>query len=432
MSKSIVLWDAKNGASLPAMLSTPAEIVSYAAVLSEKQQKQIVAAFQIEAYDMAAEYTWKKAITKLKETLDTLGPKFIGEMLGDSSIDEFSSLEEVLTDYSCINLAEQLGVIGKTAALKLKQSNELITHYFSKNSDEEIDNLTAMQIVKASVQYILSEQDISIALEFSAFRDRLLSEALQSSDPEVIQIIQSPLFYLKTVLAILLSALKNKQGAQLENAGANINIIVPQIWENISETDKWNVGSAYKDVTADGNNVAVSAIKSLLLKVQGFDYVPENLRSSTFKSTANEVIETHFALNNFYNEPKVIKKLINLGKSIPIPAFTECFQAYLVVYIGNQYGVSHSAAALAGEQLKNTAYDKWLYYFNKIISSDIIILDKLQSDKPLSRFVDLVNSIEDFDLEDLNGNVLPLFRAISKNKNSHVKKEAEKLLKKLK
>lgn len=432
MSNKVIPWNGKNGIDFPSTVSTPPEIVTFAAVLSPKQQNQIVTAFNMEAYDMAAEYTWRKAITKLKETLDTLGTKFIGELLGDSTIDEYSSLDEVLTDYSTIQLAEQLGVIGTTAAIKLKQSNELITHFFSKNADEEIDNLTALQIVKNSIQYILSEQDISIALEFSNFRDRLLTETLNSSDKEVQQIIDSPLFYLKTVLTVLLSALKNKQGAQQENAGTNLNLIVPNIWDKLSETDKWNIGLAYKDVTADGNNVGVSAIKNLLLKTKGFDYVPENLRSSTFKKVAQEVLNVHFALNNFYNEPKVIRKLINLGTSIPIPALTECLQAYLVVFIGNQYGYSISAADIVEEQFKLISYDKWLYYFNKILLVDDIILLKLTYTKPFDRFKSLLESIEELDITDLNAEIQPLIKGILNNKQSFVRTECVKLLKKIK
>src|SRR5438093_13363164 len=113
---NIQIWQGPNGITIPATAKEPNDIVPYAHYLSEKQKKQIVSAFQIEAYDMAAEYAWKKAMVKLKETIFTLGMKFIGEMLERSDINESSSIENVLTDYNTIQLAEQLGVIGTTAA----------------------------------------------------------------------------------------------------------------------------------------------------------------------------------------------------------------------------------------------------------------------------------------------------------------------------
>ncbi|MBS1683310.1 MAG: hypothetical protein JSS76_01045 [Bacteroidetes bacterium] len=395
--KSLELWQGPNGINLPATLKEANEVVPYANYLSENQKKQIVSAFQIQAYDMAAEYAWKKAMVKLKETIATLGMKFVGEMIGREDFDETTSVDTEVTDYTAIKIAEQLGVIGATAALKLRQSNELITHYFSKNADEELDYTSAFSIVKSSIQYVLGEQDISIAIEFSKFRDRLLNESLKLSDPQVEQVINSPLFYLRTVMTILLSSARNDVGAKLENSLANLNLIVPPIWPNLAEGDRWNIGTAYRDVTASGNTIAASGIKNALLKVGGFDYVPENLRSITFIRTAQQVIETHFAYNNFYNEPAVVSKLSSLGNTIPTPALIECFQAYLVVYLGNRYGISREAAPIAEKELSKISKERWRYYFEKVIQSDETILYKIIS-IGVTRFCTLLkqNGLDDF------------------------------------
>jgi len=399
---NIQIWQGPNGIELPPTVKEASEIVPYANYLSAKQKNQIIAAFQIEAFDMAAEYAWKKAMVKLKETIATLGMKFVGEMIGRDDFDETTSIDTEITDYTAIQIAEQLGVIGTTAALRLRQSNELITHYFSKNAEEQLDYATAFSIVKSSVQYVLGEHDISIALEFSKFRDRLLNETLKLSDPQVDQLINSPLFYLRTVITILLSSARNDIGAKLEHSLANLNLIVPNVWDNLSESDKWNIGTAYRDVTASGNTIAASGIKNALLKVNGFDYVPENLRSVTFIKTAKQVIETHYSFNNFYNEPAIVSKLSNLGSTIPSPALIECFQAYLAVYLGNSYGISIAAAPIAERELSKISKERWYYYFEKVIHNDEIVLSKTNSSQIL-RFSRL-----------LNGNGLTDFKGLPK------------------
>lgn len=396
---NIQIWQGPNGIELPATVKEASEIVPYANYLSPKQKNQIIAAFQIEAFDMAAEYAWKKAMVKLKETIATLGMKFVGEMIGKDDFDETTSIDTEITDYIAIQIAEQLGVIGTTAALKLQQSNELITHYFSKNAEEQLDYSTAFSIVKSSVQYVLGEHDISIALEFSKFRDRLLNETLKLSDAQVDQLINSPLFYLRTVITILLSSARNDIGAKLEHSLANLNLIVPNVWDNLSESDKWNIGTAYRDVTASGNTIAASGIKNALLKVNGFDYVPENLRSVTFIKTAKQVIETHYSFNNFYNEPAIVSKLSNLGSTIPSPALIECFQAYLAVYLGNSYGISIAAAPIAERELSKISKERWHYYFEKVIHNDEIVLSKTNSTQ-IVRFSRLLNGNG---LTDFNG-----------------------------
>lgn len=432
MNNDIVLWKGFDGQVIPVNKSEAQEIIPYAISLTPKQQSHIVNAFNMEAYDMAAEFAWKKAMTKLKETISTLGMKFIGELLNRDDIDEYSTIDSSLTDYSTINLAEQLGVIGSTAALKLRQANELITHFFSSHSDEELDKLSAMSIVKSSVQYVLSEENISIAIEFSNFRKRLLGESLSISDTQVDQLVNSPVFYLKTVLTILTSAIKSEQGAKLENSLANLNLILPNIWNKITEIDRWNIGTTYRDVTAAGNTIASSGVKNALLKVKGFDYVPENLRSVTFQKAAKAVIETHFSYNNFYNEPAVVRRLSNLGSIIPSPALLDCFQAYIAVYIGNRYGVSTKAAQIAEEKLSEISSDRWQYYFERGIQDDEVILNKLYSGIGFSKLKSFLERNKLSTFEEMPKLNQDLYDAIIKTNIHKAKLIIERMLSKVK
>lgn len=428
----IQIWQGPNGIGIPTNLQKPSEIVAYANRLTPKQQNQIINAFKLEAFDMAAEYAWKKAMAKLKKTLAGLGGKFIGEMLGRDDIDEFTPIEQELTDYNAIRLAEQLGVIGKTAAIKLRQADELISHFFTDEADEEIDYGTAFQIVRSSVDYILGIQDISVAIQFSNFRDRLLSETLKADDEVVDQIMNISLFYLRTINTVLLSSIKYDQGAKFEHAINNFNLIIHQMWEKLAESDKWNIGMAYRDVTADGNIKAVKGLKNALLKVNGFDFVPENLRSLTFKKAAKDVIDIHFAFNNFYNEPAAVKKLANLGTTIPTPALIDCIQAYLVVYLGNAYGHSHGAAPIAENELSKIASDKWEYYFKKVIQTDETILWELDYEGPVKRFSDFLNRYNLDKINNLPKDNAALYNSIIDNNFRKVKAMAYTFLDKIK
>lgn len=428
---NLVVWTGPAGLNIPANKKDMVDIVPLAKYLTERQQNQIIGAFKSEAYDMAAEYAWKKAIVKLKETIATLGMEFIGELLQRNDITEFTPLDSVLTDFATIQLAEQLGVIGKTAAIKLRQAQELLSHYFSSEATEEFDAISAAAIIKSSVQYILGEQDITVAIEFSRFRKRLLGEPLKLEDPQVSQIISLPLFYTRTVCAILTSAIKHDKGAVLEHALANINIILPPIWNNLAESDKWNIGETYRDVIAEGNLVSAAGMKSVLSKVKGFDFVPESLRSTTFKTAARQLVEVHFAHNNFYNEPKAVKALSNLGTVIPAPALFECIQAYLLVCIGNPWGISIDAASLANKELSQISKDRWHHYFTKSFQIDNITLNNLNGSRQISRFREILISNDLSDFKDLPRYNQLLYNTILDNDYSTVWPIALGLLNKL-
>lgn len=411
MTDKALIWKGPAGLPLPATAASASDIVPYAQALTEKQKNHVIRAFNDGAFDMGAEYLWRRSMIKLRNALQSLGMKFIGEMLGNKDIDEFSNIESVLTDYDTIKLSEQLGVVNSTGSLKLKQALEIINHFFSRKAEEDGEELSAVdgiQIITTCVKYILGEQNLGVALEFSEFRKRLYNETLPQDDLQVQYLLNSPTFYVRTVVNVLLSVIRESEGAKLEHSLANINTIIPLLWSSMAETDRWGIGTAYRDVTSDGNIVAAKGLKEALLKVSGFDYVPENLRSTTFKKAAKAIIEAHYNNNNFYTEGPLVKVLNNLGTTIPAPAIIDCIQAYLCVYFGNSYGVSFTAGPIAFTGISNITSDRWQYYLNNAIHTDEVVLDKLAwVDRAASRFVQIITEKLDIDVLD----------TLSKNKN---------------
>ena len=437
MSSTELIWSGPTGTNIPTQCSDPQEIVLYANGLNNKQKTDIAKAFEFGAYDMGSEYTWRRAMIRLKSTLKTLGMSFIGEMLNDEEIDEYSNIDIVLNDYSAINLAEQLGAINSTGAIKLRHALEILSHYLSDEAEkngEELSKIDAASLVNSCVRYILGENEISIAIEFSELRNRLFSESLSISDPQISQLLESPPFYIKTVVSVLLSGIKNEQSASQEHAVGNLGALIQPIWQHIPEKDKWQIGNAYRDATAAGNISATKGLKNALLKVKGFDYVPENLRSTTFIKAAKALIEAHFSLNNFYTETPLVSNLAKLGSSIPAPAFIDCVQAYLCVYLGNSYGTSHSAWPIARDELAKIPEDRWRYYFAKVLQNDDILLAKLHSDKPRRMFTSLIQNQLAYiaECEEVDPNILRLIRASLDGNDMKIKGIVEALYKKAK
>lgn len=152
---------------------------------------------------------------------------------------------------------------------------------------------------------------------------------------------------------------------------------------------------------------------------------------SLFKEMARKVIDVHDSYNNFYNETGVVKALANLGTRIPEPAFLVCLDAYLLVYLGNYYGYSRTAAPLAAEELKKISQDRWQVYFSTYINTDDRILNNLETRTQVSRMKSLLESIEMTSLEELPYDNQILFDSIMKNDYEKVKKVSNAMYKKL-
>ena len=428
---NMTVWQQENG-TLPAEAKSPVQISDYALQLSKKDKAQLVAAFESQHYEMAVSYLWGKTITALKKELATVGVRLLGEMLGKLGVDEDDDVDDILTVKDTIRLAEELGIVSPTDGLRLRHTYELITHFSQMDSlesdAEDIDESEAISSLKACVKGVLGRPKIEVAKKFVDFREALEGATLVDDDPRVVMLKSSPYFFYKLTISVLMSAAKKNAGANLEHALANINVVVPAIWPNLRDTEKWQIGHTYAEAYADGKTTVVSGLKSALLKVKGFDFVPENLRSDAFVKAAEAIIKAHEGLNNFYNEASPVKNLAKLGTTIPTPALPVCISALLCVVLGNSYGVAWSAEEEASQMLNRLSQERWSYYLNNVFPGDIRVMSKLTSDKPLERWMDFAEQHGFQDVELKNATVNQLIRASSEKDLSKTGRTAVRLL----
>lgn len=378
---TIVVWKEPQGTVVPKAADNASAIASVAKNLSTRDQKQIISAFKSESFEMMAGFVLNKALSQLKRALASLGMTFVGEMLGRADINEDSVPTVSISDYEAITLARELGVINSTDAKRLTQHLELLAHFDSLNTEdaegEEMAREEALSFLRTCVNAVLGREGNVAPAEFVTFRSQLENRTFKESDAELITLQVAPYFFKKTTLSILIAGSKTKAGAQFEHTLGNIVVIVPALWKSLRDSEKYALGQAYAEAVNAGASPAVLALKKALSAVQGFDFVPESLRSQSFAAAASNVISVHTGMNNFYNEPAAIQALSRLGTTIPWPAFPICMSAVLAVKLGNRYGVSNAAIPIANDLLSRLTKNQWDYYLNECLPGDELILQKI-------------------------------------------------------
>ncbi len=433
MNNSVVVWKEPTGTIVPKAADTALAIATVAKNLSLRDQKQIVTAFQSEAFEMMAGFVLNKALSQLKRALASLGMAFVGEMLGRADLDEDSVPTVSISNYEAITLARELGLINSTDAKRLTQHLELLAHFDSLNIDDvDIEEMTreeALSFLRTCVNAVLGREGNIAPAEFVAFRDELESRTFKKTDPEVTTLLVAPYFFKKTTLSILLANIKTKSGAQFEHTLGNTVVLIPALWKLLRDAEKWAIGQSYAEAVNAGLSPAVVALKKSLTSVQGFDFVPESLRSQTFAAAASNVISMHTGMNNFYNEPAAILALAKLGTTIPWPAFPICMSAVLAVKLGNQYGISSAAQSYAMNLLDRLTENQWEYYLNECLQGDVLILQKLAwYDKTQTKWLELVN---EFSLNSRAIKSQEITKLLLAKNKSILEREAIKLLTKI-
>lgn len=407
MNNTLALYSAPSGIQIqPTTAGVPA-MMAYNRALKKADAEKFITAVNNQLYDMAAEYIWSRTINILKKEIMQLGSEFVCEML-----DRPNSDVDSISEYEIITLSADLGFINKTAKMEFIQFSETIQHFMSDDTTEEYPSTKLVDMVRSCMQHVLGIEiqeydDASFAL----FREKLKAEIINKEHPLYEQLLASPYFYKKTITKTLLNFAKTLQdGAERENVFANIGYIVSAVWVDLSSDDRWSVGRSYAQANNDGDNSMSKALKSLLIKVKGFDYVPENLRSNSYIKVAKDLLAAHYGLNNFYNEPSYAKLLYKMGSSIPVPALGMCITAILACKIGNQYGYSWDAQADLDKLLDNIIPERWVYYFDKVLPTDETILYKLRSLELAERFWDeVVEKYKLYDLDYTNGEIKKIF-----------------------
>lgn len=433
MTNSVIVWKEPTGTIVPKNAVSAGEIAHVANNLSKRDQRQIVTAFQAESFEMMAGFVLNKALSQLKRALASLGMTFVGEMLGRADIDEESVPTVSISDYEAITLARELGLINSTDSKRLTQHLELLAHFDSLDpsavDSEEMSREEALSFLRTCVNSVLGREGDIAPAEFMSFRSQLESRTFKESDSEVASLRAAPYFFKKTTLSILLAAVKTKSGAQYEHSLGNIVAIVPFLWPTLRDAEKWSIGQAYAEAVNEGFAPTVLALKKALSAVQGFDFVPESLRSQTFSAAASNVISVHTAMNNFYNKPAAISALAKLGTTIPWPAFPLCMSAVLAVRLGNSYGVSHNAIPDANKLLARLTKNQWEYYLNECLRGDELILQKLAwSGAPLLRWFEVAESYDFVGKKITYGTLEKLVNASAQKNQERAKGVAKALL----
>ena len=399
-SREVELWVPAGVPAVPDTLSDPHKIASHALQLRQRERDQIAMNFKAGNYELAASFIWLRTMALLKKQMAALGMEFIAELLQRPDIDEFSDIRTAVSDTEAISLARDLGIISALQTMRLFHSQAIVAHFASiendpaSNPDEVMTQEEAVSCLRVCVQGVLGHEQVAVAEDFKRFRTKLASETLKQDAPELVKLKSSPYFFVRTAISILLSLFKASKGAQLEHTARNALVIVPMFWSQLRDPERWQIGQAYAVEFSEGRKESVKGLHAVLLSVSGFDYVPENLRSTTFIQVASAVIAAHQGINNFYNEPGPTRELASLGTSIPGPALAQCLTAVLCVKLGNYYGTSWAAQEPADEVIRGLSRDRWLYYFNERFDQDRIILSKLQSDNPLSNWMTVVGQLQ--------------------------------------
>ena len=133
--------------------------------------------------------------------------------------------------------------------------------------------------------------------------------------------------------------------SSIEQARDGVRLLLPLLWQHISEPQRKQFGVRYGRFVANGDAAQATLARELLDVVGAAAYLPEPIRVADIAGALDELLVAHRGFNNFYSEPAPARRLFELVGQQGVPAaISEIYvQALVEVFLTNGNGVAWNA-----------------------------------------------------------------------------------------
>lgn len=351
-------------------------------------------ALQVNLNDSAINYIWNLTIHDLYKKIEKYGIDYFASAINwdGRPLKRIDDLSEV-KDHQIIDGAFTLGILPDEAQFFLQQCRQIRNNFSTAHYPKgDLDKLETMNFIKNCIKYVLTYDLPAAGIQIKDLLDRLTLEKLNKGE-EINLIIesQSSKIHGPILHSLFAKFIKQDCNAILKY---NIKLIAPKLWELVDDEVKSNIASQFvslKDIK--GQNEANEALAFLKI-VNGVSFIPQSYLDVIFTKHAQRLIDAHFGMNNFYNEPGFARDLKMLGYDIPLASTKIYVKAIILSFVGNFYGVSHNAQVYNREMLSNLSQTGIRVLF-QIISNDSEVVRELAYSSPASRLKDLMTLLKE-------------------------------------
>ncbi|MCX2184990.1 hypothetical protein KV205_31355 [Streptomyces sp. SKN60] len=126
----------------------------------------------------------------------------------------------------------------------------------------------------------------------------------------------------------------------------NIRDLWPKLWPYISDDTRFWVGTRLGRFLADADHAQAALARQLIDLAQGGSHLPGAVKVSEMAEVIEELMDVHLAMNNFYNEPRVARRLAELvGQhgSVPADLVRQYVKTVVTVFLANGNGAVFAA-----------------------------------------------------------------------------------------
>lgn len=311
-------------------------------------------------FDAALNYLWDETIKQLRIRILVGDLKYFYDVVvPDSKRRDFSAPEDLvnLDDATLMEGALKIGLIGQIGYKHLDYIRYMRNWASAAHPNQaELAGLNLVSWLETCIREVIATPLSNIQIRINQLLGNIKSQALIPSEVETMAAFFTELStekcnaLAKGLFGIYIDPESSQQTI------ANINLIAPLLWGFISEDVRSDFGTRCAMFMANGEKHAKETSMRFLELVGALSYLPDAVKAPQIKNAIDQLLEAHYANNNFYNEPSLARQLSNIiGKhgSVPPQLNYAYIKALVTVFLTNGNGEAWNADPIYVELIKN-------------------------------------------------------------------------------
>ncbi len=253
-----------------------------------------------------------------------------------------------LEDWELVRACQLTGILSDVGFKHLDYIRDIRNWASAAHPNQ--NQLTGLQVVswlETCIKEVVGKDPSGPAIQMRQLLQNIRSRALTATDvnPTIANIQNLSPEMASSLLRTIFGMYTDPDMTAI--AKNNIKLIAKAVWKGAPDERRYEVGVKYDAFAANADVTRRDAAKEFLDIVGGMTYLPKETLARELQEKIQNLLNAHYGMNNFYNEPshaKILAELVPKTGVIPQAIRAEYVKTLILCRMGNSYGVSYAAS----------------------------------------------------------------------------------------
>lgn len=327
------------------ILSLPEENRKDARYLSK-----FIAGAAVGLFDASLNFVWNEVVINLRRKVIIYGlDLFFDEAVGGKNRDNFSTEEDLagIKDRTLLDTCLKLELISELVHKKLVHILDMRNDIGSSHPNQySINSYELLGWLQTCINEVIKEEASKSSITVRQIIDNVKRSTSKFNKDYIAQFETSIKEVSKVLIGNLLTTLfnlfiSNKTDSIVKQ---NISLLVPIVWNEALDSKKYSLGIQIANFKANLDAEKVKNAELFFDICDGKRYLTESDRIVTLSELSENLQQTHYAWDNYYNEVPIARDImafIKKSEDIPEAIEVKLIEAFLTCRIGREVSWHH-------------------------------------------------------------------------------------------